>query len=203
MSIKSDFGERIKQLRISKNLSQDELAARLGYKSRSSINKIELGQNDIPTSKISQMARFFHVSEAYLMGWEEEPTRVPVLGTIRAGIPNSAIEDILDYEEITEDMARHGKHFALKIKGSSMSPKILEGDVVIFRECEDAENGDICAVLVNGDDATIKKIRKTDDGIYLIPFNMAEFEPMFYTNEEIEKKPVRIIGKAVEIRRTL
>lgn len=129
--------------------------------------------------------------------------RIPVLGTIRAGIPNQAIEDIIDYEEISEEMARHGKHFALKIKGDSMLPKIIEDDIVIFKECSDAENGDICAVLVNGDEATVKKIKKTNDGIYLIPFNTDEFEPMFFSKEDVEKKPVQIIGKAVEIRRSI
>lgn len=125
--------------------------------------------------------------------------RIPVLGNVAAGIPIEAIEDIIDYEEISEELAHTGDFFALKIKGDSMEPRICNGDVVIVRKQNYAESGDLVIVLVNGDSATCKKLAKYPSGIRLIPFNQA-YEPLFYSNEEIENKPVRIIGRVVENR---
>lgn len=125
--------------------------------------------------------------------------RVPVLGNVAAGIPIEAIENVIDYEEISEELAHTGDFFALKIKGDSMEPRICNGDVVIVRKQNYAESGDLVIVLVNGDIATCKKLAKYPSGIRLIPFNQA-YEPLFYSNEEIENKPVRIIGRVVENR---
>ena len=125
--------------------------------------------------------------------------RIPVYGAVAAGIPLEAIQDIEDYEEITEDMARSGKYAALKIKGNSMLPRFTEGDVVIVRLQDDVDNGDIAIVMVNGDEATCKKIKKTPEGVMLISTN-PDYEPMFYSNQEIADLPVRIWGKVVELR---
>lgn len=125
--------------------------------------------------------------------------RVPVLGNVSAGIPIEAIESVIDYEEISEELAHTGDFFALKIKGDSMEPRICDGDVVIVRKQDYAESGDLVIAMVNGDSATCKKLAKYPSGIRLIPFNQA-YEPLFYSNEEIENKPVRIIGKVVENR---
>jgi repressor LexA len=125
--------------------------------------------------------------------------RIPVLGNVAAGIPIEAIEEVIDYEEISEELAHTGDFFALKIKGDSMEPRICDGDVVIVRKQEYAESGDLVIVLVNGDSATCKQLAKYPSGISLIPFNRA-YEPFFYSNEEIENKPVRIIGRVVENR---
>lgn len=125
--------------------------------------------------------------------------RVPVLGNVAAGIPIEAIENVIDYEEISEELAHTGDFFALKIKGDSMEPRICNGDVVIVHKQNYAESGDLVIVLVNGDSATCKKLAKYPSGIRLIPFNQA-YEPLFYSNEEIENKPVRIIGRVVENR---
>ena len=125
--------------------------------------------------------------------------RIPVYGSVAAGIPLEAIQDIEDYEEITEDMARSGKYAALKIKGNSMLPRFTPGDVVIVRLQDDVDNGDIAIVIVNGDEATCKKIKKTPEGVMLISTN-PDYEPMFYSNQEIAELPVRIWGKVVELR---
>lgn len=74
-----------------------------------------------------------------------------------------AVENILDYEEISEDMARQGDYFALQIKGDSMEPRIKEGDVVIVRKQPDVESGEVAIVLVNGDEATIKKCKNSTE----------------------------------------
>ena len=225
------IGDMLKQQRLNLGLSQDELAKKMGYKSRSSINKIELGLTDIPQSKIVLFAKVLQTTPAYLMGWELEPVKeekpaittpktnsksdksettteetfkrksvkIPVLGEVAAGVPIEAIEDIIDYEEITEEMAQTGEFFGLKIKGDSMYPRICDGDVVIVRQQNSCDTGDVVVVLVNGEAATVKKIRKQKDGIMLIPFNTS-FEPMFFSNEEIQSLPVNVIGKVIELR---
>lgn len=134
----------------------------------------------------------------------KQPIKIPVLGEIPAGIPIEAVEDIIDYEEISEDMAKRGEYFGLKVKGDSMMPTIKDGDVVIIRQQDDAESGKICVVMINGDDATLKEIKKEQNGIWILPHNPnSDFRPTFYSNQEIIDKPVRIVGVAVEIRRSL
>lgn len=87
--------------------------------------------------------------------------KIPVLGTIPAGIPIEAVEEILDYEEIPQEWATQGEYFGLKVKGNSMEPRIMNGDVVICRKQSDAESGNVCVIMVNGNDATLKQIKKT------------------------------------------
>lgn len=125
--------------------------------------------------------------------------KVPVLGSVAAGIPIEMIEDVVDWEEITPDTAKTGTFFGLKVKGDSMSPRIAEGDTLIVRQQDDAESNDIVIVTINGDSATCKRLVKRESGISLISFNPM-YAPMEFTNEEITKKPVRIIGKVVENR---
>lgn len=124
---------------------------------------------------------------------------IPVYGHIAAGIPISAIEDIIGQEEISEEMAMHGEYIALQIKGDSMEPKISNGDVVIIRLQENIESGEIAAVYVNGNDVTLKKIKKEDNGLWLIGTNPS-FTPIFYTRKQCEDLPIRILGKLVELR---
>lgn len=124
-----------------------------------------------------------------------------VYGTIPAGIPMECIEDIIDTEEISADMLKGDKeYFGLKIKGNSMSPEYLDGDTLILEKVENCENGQDCVVMVNGNDGTFKRVFKNENGIILQPLN-SEYQPMVYSNEQIEKLPVKIIGKVVELRR--
>ncbi len=154
--------------------------------------------------KIELMANYFGISKSDLV--EERLANSPskgveinVLGRVAAGIPIEAITDIIDTEEISEKLARTGEFFGLQIKGDSMEPKISEGDTVIVRQQDDAESGEIVIATVNGSEATCKRLRKYRDGIELIS-NNPSYEPMFFSNEEIEQKPVRIIGRVVELR---
>ena len=154
--------------------------------------------------KIELMANYFGISKSDLV--EERLANSPskgvvinVYGRVAAGIPLEMIEDIIDTEEITEEMARTGEFFGLQIKGDSMEPKFSEGDIVIVRQQDDAESGEIVIATVNGNEATCKRLRKYRDGIELIS-NNPSYEPMFFSNEEIEQKPVRIIGRVVELR---
>lgn len=125
---------------------------------------------------------------------------INVLGHVAAGIPIDAIEDIIDTEEITAELAKTGEFFGLKIKGDSMTPIICDGDVVIVRQQDDAENGDTIIATINGDEATCKRLRKYKDGIELIS-NNPSYAPFDFSNKDIIEKPVKIVGKVVELRR--
>ena len=159
------------------------------------------------TGKIQKLADYFQIDKSdllddksFLTGKETaKGVVINVLGKVAAGIPIEAIENIIDTEEISQEMACKGEFFGLQIHGKSMEPRMLEGDIVIVMKQETAETGDIVIVTVNGTDATCKRLKKYRDGIELIPFNPS-FNPIFYTNEEIENKPVHIIGKVVELR---
>ena len=153
--------------------------------------------------KIELMANYFGIEKSDLVEEKRERIKkgvtINVVGRVAAGIPIEAIENIIDTEEISEEMAKTGDFFGLQIHGDSMEPKMSEGDVVIVRKQDDAENGQIIIATVNGTDATCKRLRKYRDGIELIS-NNPSYEPMFFTNEEIESKPVKIIGRVVELR---
>lgn len=156
--------------------------------------------------KVQALADYFHINKSDLIEEHSnivnslKAVSVPVLGRVAAGIPIEAITDIIDTEEISQELARTGEFFGLQIHGDSMEPRMYEGDVVIVRQQDDAESGDIVIALVNGYDATCKRLTKYAGGISLVSLNSAKYEPMVFTNQEIEEKPVRIIGKVVELR---
>lgn len=125
---------------------------------------------------------------------------INVLGRVAAGIPIEAIEDIIDTEEISEALASTGEFFGLLIDGDSMEPDIHKGDIVIVRQQNDAESGEIVIAMVNGGDATCKRLIKYAEGISLVSLNN-NYAPMFFSNKDVAEKPVRIIGKVVESRR--
>ena len=131
---------------------------------------------------------------------QENTTRIKVLGKVAAGVPRYMQDEyVIGYEDVSNDMIKDDTVFGLEINGDSMSPRILKGDIVIVREQNDAESGDVVIVTINGDEATCKRLMKYADGISLISFNPA-YEPMTFSNKEIEEKPVRIIGKVIENR---
>ena len=193
---------RIKELRQANKVRQADLAKAINV-SQATMSEYETGkyEPDIPTLK--RIADYFGVSVDYIVGGEriaqKRGVRIPVFGAVAAGIPIEAIEDIVDYEEIEPELAATGEFFGLRIKGSSMEPRICDGDVVIVRRQEDADSGDVAIVMVNGNDATCKRIKKDGHGIALIPNNPA-YEVKYYSAEEISSLPVRIIGKVVELR---
>lgn len=97
-------------------------------------------------------------------------------------------------------MAETGDFFALKIKGDSMEPRITEGDVVIVREQSDVDSGDIAIVLVNGDEGTVKKLMKYENGSIALVASNPAYQPMLFTPKQIESLPIMVIGKVVELR---
>ena len=198
------IGPQIRLLRKEANMTQQELASKL-FVSQQAVGKWERGEATPNPETIVAMSKIFGVSADTILGESTPPlstggTWVPVLGDVAAGIPIEAVENIVDYEEIDTIMASTWKYYGLRIKGSSMEPRIREGDVVIVRQQEDADTGDTAVVLVNGDSATVKRIKKEPDGgLWLLPNNPA-YEPQHYSPSEVAETPVRIIGKVVELR---
>lgn len=198
----NNMGTIIKKRREQLGISQEQLANILGYKSRSSINKIELNHTDLPQSKIVALAKALSVTPAYLMGWEdlEQPTpksngyptvRIPVLGDVAAGVPILAQQDIIGYEDIPADMAKTGEYFGLKIKGDSMEPKIHDNDIVIVKSMSDAENNDIVIAMIN-DETTCKRLHKYSNSVVLTAIN-SDYKPIEVTPDE----NIQILGKVV------
>lgn len=200
------FSERIKQLRKKSGMTQKQLAEKL-YVDQTAVSYWESGKTKPDFEKQQLLADFFNVSVDYLLGRnsssqvQKTAIRIPVLGVIPAGIPIEAIEEIIDYEEIPDSWGKGGnEYFALKIKGESMMPEYRNGDVVIFKKQNTCDNNDDCAVMVNGNDATFKRIERLNEGIILKPLNPS-FESKFYSNKEIAELPVRVIGVFWELRR--
>lgn len=195
----------LRSARRAKGLTQVDVAKYIGL-SQSSYSDWERGETKIDSRSLSRLAELFEVSVDYLIGKTDTPgnkyIRVPVLGRVAAGIPIDAIEEVIDWEDISAEAAGDGEYFGLQIKGQSMEPKISDGDVVIVRRQPDVDSGDIAVVLVNGNDATVKRIKKSPQGVTLIPSNPA-YEPIYYSNEEIERLPVTVLGRVVELRAKL
>lgn len=204
-----DFKDRLRDLRLSRGLTLQQVADYVGLQ-KAAIYKYEHGLTVNPKrSLIEKLATLFQVSPSYLLGINDEEeksdsatkgVRIPVLGNVAAGIPITAVTDVEDWEEIPEKLASSGTYFALRIKGQSMEPRICNGDVVIVRQQSDVDTGDVAIVLVNGDEATVKEVKKLDTGIMLIGWNTAVYSPRFYSAKDIKSLPVRIIGKVVELR---
>ena len=184
--------------------SHKDLASQL-FVTQQAVGKWERGEATPNPETVLKIAKILGITTDQLLGDTATPastggTWVPVLGDVAAGIPIEAVENIVDYEEIDSSMASTGEFFGLRIKGSSMEPRIRDGDVVIVRRQEDAETSDTAVILVNGDSATVKRIKKEPDGsLWLLPNNPA-YDPQHYSPAEIATLPVRIIGKVVELR---
>lgn len=194
----------IRRLLKEKNKTQNELAEYVGV-SKTTVSEWIAAKKYPRIEKIQAIAEYFDVYRSDIteskVKNQSKAVRIPVLGKVIAGIPIEAIEEIIDYEEITEQMARTGDFFALQVTGDSMEPQMSEGDVVIVRKQDDLDSGQIGIVLVNGDEATVKKVLKKENGIMLVPFNSDKYEPWFYDQYDIETKPVKIIGRVVELRK--
>lgn len=218
------LGKLVKERREFLKITQDELAHLMGYKNRSSITKLEKGENDIPQSKLAQLAKALKTTPEYLIGTSSPPpetielkeqppdplhpsekgVRVPVLGYVAAGVPIEAIEDIIGYEEIPADWIKsRDVFFGLVVRGASMYPNFMDGDIAIIKQTPTVESGEIAVVQLANLDVTLKKIKREPNGIWLIGYNKDVYPPRFFTNEEIQNLPITILGKMVELRRKL
>lgn len=199
------LGKRIRLLRKESDMTQNQLGQKLhvGVSTVSSWEK-DINTPDIDTLK--QMADIFGVSIGYIVGSDNvrnksnDSYEVPVYRAVSCGNPFIADEDIIDYEDIDPRLKSQGDHFGLRLKGRSMEPRFSEGDVVIVRKQSDVDSGSIAIVRVNGDEATMKIVKKSPEGITLVATNPDVYLPTFYSNEQIETTPVEIIGKVIELR---
>lgn len=201
------IAENIKKLRERFNLTQDELGEIAGV-SGGAVSTWERGTAEPRMGAVQRIADALNVSKAEIIEDRTDKKTVstaisiPILNTVVAGLPLSAYEDIIGYEEVSRKLGNSDELFALKVKGDSMLPVLQEDDVIIVKQQSDVESGDIAIVLINGDEATVKKVMKSQDGITLIAFNPVVYEPHFYPNDEIVRMPIRIAGKVVEMKRS-
>lgn len=220
MNINKYIGNKIRNLREQRNLTQEEIAEYLNTTPQT-ISRYEIGDRKTNQDLLFKLAEYFKVSindffpplsfdNASIADISSDNTiQIPVLGSIKAGTPIEAQEDILEYVDIPTEWTKGGKlYYGLKISGDSMYPKYNENDIVIFEHIEDfvsAQKKD-CAVMVNGFDATFKNVTITENGITLVPLNINNsdnYQPTFYDNEQINSLPVRIVGIAREKRTRL
>lgn len=159
--------------------------------------------------KVQALADYFNINKSDLIEDKklnidtvpiESGYTIPVLGRVAAGYGKEAVEKVIGQIEISPALAAKGDYFGLLIKGDSMIPTLYDGDTVIVQRVDDAESGDLVIALVNGHDATCKRLQKYAEGIALIPQNPV-YEPMRFTESEIDTTPVKILGKVIEMRR--
>jgi len=181
------LGEKVKLKREELNLSQEELAEKMNYKSKTSIHKIEVGITDLPLSKVKELAAVLKTTPAYLMGWEEDKSQedsnidmdtvntdyimIPLYESISAGYGASNSEFI---EMIPVfGLKKNGTtYFAVKVEGDSMEPKIPNGSTIIIKKDIQIENGEIGAFNLN-DENFVKQKKVVKDRLILHSFNLA------------------------------
>ena len=201
------IGDAIRNLRESHGLSQVQLGEIAGVSDKA-VSTWELNLKHPRMISIEKMAKYFNISKSDIIEgtihplnrFSENYISVPVVGHVVAGIPTSAVEDIVDWEEIPRSMTLRGDYIGLKVKGMSMEPRFIEGDTVIVRRQPDIESGEIAIVFISNNEATMKKVLKHPSGITLVALNTTVYEPHFYSNEQIAELPVFIYGKVVELR---
>lgn len=202
------IGDRIKKRREELNMTQDELAQAMGYKSRSSINKIEKGGNEPPQSKVVDFAKVLHTTPSYLMGWEDDKPnaaplaenkiyQIPVFSSVSAGFGAYACSDIIDYMPLfIENSADVPDMLCIKVTGQSMFPKIEDGDIIIVRKQDSVDSGSIAVVLVDGEEGFVKKVVYDQETIELHSIN-PEYAPKIFKGEEVLR--VRVVGLVKQV----
>lgn len=211
-NINKYIGNKIREFRLKKNITQEELAEFLNTTSQT-ISRYEIGDRKTNQDILFKLAEYFNVSindffpplsfdNASVVDINSNIVKIPVYGSIKAGIPIESQSDIIDYVDIPKEWTKGGKEFyGLKISGDSMFPKYQENDIVIFEHNEDLNqfNGKDCAIMINGTESTFKKLLINDQGIVLQPYNVG-YDIMMFSNEEVEKLPIKVVGIARERR---
>ena len=199
----------IRNRRIELGLTMKQVADAVGV-SEGTISKWESGNiGSMRLDKGLAISRVLSIDPRTLMGQSEEEYEaelderpesvwVPVIGRVAAGFRKIMNEEILGFEPVDYDLAESGRFFALRIAGDSMEPEIKKGSTAIVR-CQHADSGDVCVVSINGDEATCKRIQKTDNGIMLVSNNPA-YPPRYFSAKEIKDEPVTILGRVMEVR---
>lgn len=212
MDINKYIGNKIRNFREQKNLTQEEVAEYLNTTPQT-ISRYEIGDRKTNQDILFKLAEYFKISineffpplnfdNAISIDINSNIIKIPVYGTIKAGIPIESQSDIIEYVDIPEEWLKGGKKFyGLKISGDSMFPKYSENDTVIFEQNDDIEsyNGKDVAVMINGSESTFKKIIVNNQGIILQPYNTA-YDIIMFSKEQVEQLPVKVVGIAREKR---
>lgn len=212
MQIIDTFQNRLKKAMEIRNMKQVDLVEKTKL-DKTLINKYLAGVTNARQKKLTLLADALNVNEIWLMGYDVSMNRtlktdefgnpvveVPILGIVKAGYDYLAQENWIGTVDVDKKLAESGELFALKIKGDSMSPILIEDDIVIIKKQEDFENGDLVVAIVNGDEATIKKGKKSDSSILLQPLNPS-YEPLIFTYDEVKSIPVTIVGIVKQLKR--
>ena len=203
---KKIFSENLKKQAAIAGENQPDIAEVLGV-TKSAVNAYFTGNKMPRMDRIKKLADHFGCNVSDLVddkSIEDQVTAVaiPVLGTVPAGVPIEAIQDILGYEEIPKIMADTGEFFCLRVEGNSMYPLLYSGETIVIKKQETADNGDIVVALVDNEETTVKRLKKVSDGIILEAEN-PEYNSLYFNEKQIQNEKVKIIGKAVESRKKL
>lgn len=197
-----NMGERLKELRLLKGATQEDVGKVISV-SKATIMKYEKGLvENLKRSSIEKLAKYFNVAPSYLMCMDDDKNKIlindtvciPILGTVKAGYDWLAEENIIDYITLKEKIPNVEEYYALTITGDSMLPLLSEGDLVIVHDQDDVESGQTAIVLINGEEATVKKVIKTNEGIELHAMN-PYYPTRKFTFEDMKNIPVHIIGR--------
>lgn len=215
MKIIDTFQNRLKKALDYSNMKQVDLVKKTGL-DKTLINKYLAGIMKAKQDKLTILADALNVNEVWLMGYDVPMERnlntktdkfgnpvvsLPILGIVKAGYDYLAHENWIGTIDVETSLVGDGSNFfCLKVKGNSMSPLIIEDDIVVVRKQDDFENGDIVVAIINGDEATIKKGKKNDSSILLQPFNN-NYEPLIFTYDEMKTIPVTIVGIVKQLKR--
>lgn len=203
------FAKRLSDLVKEYNTDINILANKLGIKSKSTIYRYMNAEMAPKITTIKYLAELYSVNPLWLMGYDVpmkaipikniEKVKIPVLGTVKAGYNYLAQENIVGYESV-DNISNPEDYYALQITGDSMEPLFSDGDIAIVHKQDDFESGNTCIILINGDEATVKKVVRMEDGIDLIAMN-PYYPVRHFSSEDMKKIPVKIIGKVVEARK--
>ena len=215
------FQNRLQKIMTIRNMKQVELVEKTKI-DKTLINKYLSGVSKAKQDKLTILGNALNVNEVWLMGYDVAMDRnlktdklgnfvvtIPLLGEVKVGYNHLAKESWIGTEDISPELAKTGEFYALKVKGNSMADSILDGDIAIVKKQDIFEDGKISVVIINGDEGTLKLVKILDNGIKLVPLNRRinpetnepYFEDMFFTKEDIDKKPVLMAGKLVDLKR--
>lgn len=202
------FANRLNKAISLRNIKPIELAEKTGI-DKSKISSYMSGRYKAKQDGVYLLAQALNVSEVWLMGYDVpmesipikniEKIKIPVLGTVKAGYDYLAQENIIGYESI-DNVSDPENYYALQVTGNSMEPLFSDGDIAIVHKQDNFDSGNTCIILVNGEEATVKKVVRMDDGIDLIAMN-PYYPVRHFSKNEMNEIPVKIIGKVVEARK--
>lgn len=202
----SEIGKRIKMARERAGLTQEGVAGQLGL-SQSGYSHYENGRIDVHGETIKDLAQLLHVSPSYLLGVTDDPTpdsqtgvvSVPVYGSIAAGVPISSFEQDGSFEIPARIAHKYPRAFLLKVSGESMNRILPNGCLALIDPCADIDyQGKPYAISVNGNSATIKRVKKLANGFELIPdSDDPTYETKVYNYNEEGTEEVSVVGRVV------